>query len=399
MSPEPRVQMLIQRFRPTFTGHGIQVERMAALLAERGCAVEIVTSALPGAPAEEPGVVPVRRFPLPVTRNPLALRWGNRAYLRHLDRRAADLDVLHVHGTPSPLPFALPRARASGLATVLTTTLLESDDPVTVAGQGRLAAWRFGAYREADRFVAICPALVDRFPRAGIDPSRVAHIPVGVDTERFRPVADRDAAARELGLAGDLRVLFTGIVLRRKGVDLLLDAWERVAERVPGAHLHVVGGHEFDPTREPEAHAFARDCRERAQRPPLAGRVTFHGKRDDLPRLVPAVHAFLFPSRLEGFPNVVLEALASGTPPVVSRIPGSTDESVRHGETGFVVEQEDAAGLAARTEELLLDGALRERFSRAARGDAERRYALPIVADAHLALYRELAAARRDRSA
>jgi glycosyltransferase involved in cell wall biosynthesis len=389
--------MLIQRFRPTFTGHGLQVERMSGLLAERGCAVEIVTATHPDAPDTETGPVPVRRFPLPVTRNPLALRWGSRAFLGHLGRRAPDLDVLHLHGTPGPLPFAVDHARSRGLATVLTTTLLDSDDPVTVAGRGRLAAWRFGAYARTDRFVAICPALVDRFAPAGIDPSRVAHIPVGVDTERFRPAADRDAAARELGLAGELRVLFTGIVLRRKGVDLLLDAWERVAERVPGAHLHVVGGYEFDPGREPEAHAFARECRERAGRSPLAGRVTFHGKRDDLPRVVPAMHAFLFPSRLEGFPNVVLEALAAGTPPVVSRIPGSTDESVRHGETGFVVEQEDAAGLAARTEELLADPGLRDRFARAARADAERRYALPIVADAHLALYRKLAAARRGR--
>jgi glycosyltransferase involved in cell wall biosynthesis len=394
MAHDPRVMMLIQRFRPTFTGHGIQVERMASLLTEGSTSVEIVTGEVPGAPAREPGSVPVHRFPLPVTRNPLALRYRSRRFLNYLSQRAPHLDLLHVHGSPGVLPFARPHAHRLGLATVVTTTLLDSDDPVTVAGQGRLAAWRFGAYRGADRFVAICPALVDRFPRAGIDPGRVSHIPVGVDIERFRPAPDRDALARELGLAGKLRVLFTGIVLRRKGVDLLLDAWERVAARIPEAHLHVVGGHQFDPVREKEAHDFAAECLARAEAPPLAGRVTFHGRRHDLHQLVPAAHVFLFPSRLEGFPNVVLEALASGTPPVVTRIAGSTDESVRDGETGYVVEQEDAAGLAEKTELLLSQGDLRESFSGAARADAEKRYALPIVAHAHLEMYRAILAAR-----
>jgi glycosyltransferase involved in cell wall biosynthesis len=85
-----------------------------------------------------------------------------------------------------------------------------------------------------------------------------------------------------------------------------------------------------------------------------------------------------------------LETLASGTPPVTARIPGSTDVSVRDGETGFVVEQEDAAALAARAVELLRDPSLRQRFALAGRADAERRYAMPVIAEAHLALYREL---------
>ena len=70
---------------------------------------------------------------------------------------------------------------------MITTTLLHSDDPLTVKRLGRLAAWRFRAYRSADRYVAICPALRDTYSPAGIPLERVAHIPVGVDVERFRP--------------------------------------------------------------------------------------------------------------------------------------------------------------------------------------------------------------------
>jgi len=71
-----------------------------------------------------------------------------------------------------------------------------------------------------------------------------------------------------------------------------------------------------------------------------------------------------------------------------------TDESVRDGETGYVVEQEDAVALADRVIALLRDAELRERMSKAARADAEKRYALRVVADAHWELYE---AVRREK--
>jgi glycosyltransferase involved in cell wall biosynthesis len=383
--------MLIQRFRPTFTGHGIQIERMGRLLTERGCTVEIVTAAVDGAPVREEGAVPVTRLAFPFSRNPLKVWSQSRPLRTLLSRRAGDFDILHVHGAPAFLPVLLPAARGAGLRTVITTTLLHSDDPLTVKRLGRLAAWRFRAYRSADRYVAICPALRDTYPPAGIPLERVAHIPVGVDVERFRPVPDRDAAARAAGLPHDRpRVLFVGLLLQRKGVDVLLDAWEQVLTRIPDAELLIAGGTDFDPVAEAEFARFAAECLQRAGREPLAGHVRFLGPRDDLHRVVPAAHVFLFPSRLEGFPNVVLEALASGTPPVVTRIPGSTDESVKDGVTGYVLEQEDAGGLAERVVELLRNRALRDGMATRARDDAIARYAFPIVADAHLALYRDL---------
>ena len=387
----PRVLMLIQRFRPLFTGHGLQIESLARDLQARGARVEILTRCVEGALPFEAGAVPVRRLPMTPTRNPLRLWWGHRPLLRYLHHARRDFDILHVHGAPPGLPFILGAAREAGLRTVITTTLLGSDDPLTLRGLGRLARWRFNAYRSADRFVAICPALADTFPRAGIDPRRVRHIPVGVSVERFHPVADTEAAAAELGWPTDVpRALFVGAVLRRKGVDVLLDAWERVLAELPDARLFIAGPLAFPGPGEAEVAAFAQACRARAERPPLAGRVQFLGSRDDTSALYRGAHVFLFPSRFEGFPNVLLESLASGTPPVAARIPGSTDVSVRDGETGFVVEQEDAAALAARAVELLRDAALRQRFALAGRADAERRYAMPVIAEAHLALYREL---------
>ena len=387
----PRVLMVIQRFRPTFTGHGLQIEALARELVRLGVRVEIATAIHPDAPENEPGEIPVHRFPMTATRNWIRLRWDHRRLMRYIAQGKSRFDILHVQGFPPGAPLLLDAARRAGLRTVITTTLLDSDDPLSVRRRGRLASWRFRAYRNADRFVAICPALADTFPRAGIPSERVAQIPIGVSLDRFHPPKDRDEEASALGWPRDVpRALFVGAVRRRKGVDLLLDAWKHVVTAMPEAHLYIAGP--LHPGSEPlhQGRDFAETCRERAVTPPLRGRVFFLGARSDTERLYRAAHAFLFPSRKEGFPNVLLEALASGLPAVVTRIPGSTDVSVRHGETGFVVPQEDATALAERTLQIFRDPARRERFARAARKEAERHYAFPAIARAHLDLYREL---------
>jgi len=387
----PRVLMVIQRFRPTFTGHGLQIENLGRELVARGATVEIATRQVPGAADFEAGTVPVRRFPMTPTNNPLRLWWGHRKLIGFVERAGDRFDILHVHGFPPALALLLRAGKRAGMRTVVTTTLLDSDDPLTVKRKGRLAGRRFRAYARADRFVAICPALAELFPPAGIPAEKVSEIPVGVSVDRFRPPADREAAAEALGWPRDVpRALFVGGVLRRKGVDVLLDAWEGVLRSEPEARLYLAGPTEFGPRPRPDMAGFAAACRARAASAPLAGRVVFLGNVEDTAPLYRAAHAFAFASRVEGFPNVLLEALASGIPPVTARIPGSTDVSVTDGETGFVVPQEDPRALAARVLTLFRDPALRRRMGTAARTDAEARFAFPRIAEAHLALYREI---------
>ena len=135
----PRVLMAIQMFRPDFTGHGIQIENLGRELAARGARVEIVTRRVPGTPAFEDGPVPVRRFPMAPTKNPVLLWWGHRELIRYIERSGDRFDVLHIHGFPPGLGLMLRAARRAGLRTVVTSTLLGADDPLTVKRKGRLA--------------------------------------------------------------------------------------------------------------------------------------------------------------------------------------------------------------------------------------------------------------------
>lgn len=150
------------------------------------------------------------------------------------------------------------------------------------------------------------------YPNVRADEVAVLHY--GVDTEAFHPRhrATRGAELRaELGLAPDQPVvLFVGSGFQRKGVDTLLEIWER--EPPAGAALLVVG-------KDQGLAAYRR----RASG--LAGPVILTGARNDVERFHAAADLFALPSLYEGCPVSILEALASGVPVVTSRATGAPE--------------------------------------------------------------------------
>jgi glycosyltransferase involved in cell wall biosynthesis len=123
----------------------------------------------------------------------------------------------------------------------------------------------------------------------------------------------------------------------------------------------------------------------------LAGRIRLAGERRDVPDLLADADVFVLPSRSEGHPVAVLEAMAAGLPVVASRV-GGIPEQVSHGETGLLVEPGDPRGLAAALRRLVAEPSLRLRLGAAGRERAERVFDLDACRRAHVALYsRELA--------
>lgn len=388
--PELRLAVLNQMFGPTFTGRGLQIKTLAGELSERGTEIHVVTESLPGAPDEErtsTDAYTVHRVPLDERKNALAEWWNRRRAVRRI--LEIDPDLLHVYGHPYGVEAVLLAARIMGVWTVFSPTLLGSDDLPTIRRDGRLGWLRAAALRTVDHYVAICPAIAETFLQAGVDDGDVTQIPNAVDIDRFRPADDREAAAGDAGLQMSApRALFVGTVVRRKGVDVLLEAWRRVTAELPDAQLYVAGPTNLG--RKGELSSFERACGAFVERHHLGDSIHFLGRRDDVAPLYRVAHTVLFPSRREGFPNVLLESMASGTPPVAARIPGSTDASVDDGRTGYVVPQEDAGALAERAITLLRDRGTRERMAEAARDKAVDHYALPRIADEYLDVYRRI---------
>jgi glycosyltransferase involved in cell wall biosynthesis len=166
--------------------------------------------------------------------------------------------------------------------------------------------------------------------------------PVGAVTDR----RIRDKARAVLGLPAGATIFgFIGQLREVKGVLGLLDAVAALSARRPW-HL-VIAGRDPNPGAPYEAL-----CRDRAAGPDLAGRVSFLGFVDDTTEFYRAIDVAVVPSLAEPLGRVPLEAAAHGRPSVAFAVGGLPD-TIRDGETGWLVPAEDWPGLSAALDRLL----------------------------------------------
>jgi glycosyltransferase involved in cell wall biosynthesis len=206
-------------------------------------------------------------------------------------------------------------------------------------------------------------------------------IPNGVDARRFTPAepAERATLRARLGLPLDKPVaLFVGRLERYKGLDILLAAWADLRRRGSTPHLLIAGpGETAGWIREVQAQG-------------LADWVTFLGGREDVADLYRAADLFVFPSRGEGCPNAVLEAMASALPVVATDVAGNREAMGDDGKTGWLVPPENPAALAEAVATLLASSALRREVAAAGRTRILERFNIDRVGAQYLSLYQEL---------
>jgi phosphatidylinositol alpha-1,6-mannosyltransferase len=184
--------------------------------------------------------------------------------------------------------------------------------------------------------------------------ARVRRLTPGVDTHRFAPDCGGEQVRKGLRLEGVPVVVCVSRLIRRKGQDTLIQAWPRVRESAPGATLLLVGG---GPDRE--------YLEELAASTGVSESVVFTGPVPwaDIPPYIDAADVFAMPCRTRRFglePEalgiVTLEASATGKPVVVGDSGGAGD-TVRHGETGYLVDPYNPVPTGVRIAELLTDPA------------------------------------------
>ncbi len=174
-------------------------------------------------------------------------------------------------------------------------------------------------YRNCEQVIATTPDQADMIVKDyGAPAEQVAMIPPGYDDNRFFPVstASRNTIRQRLGFEGRV-VLAIGRLARNKGYDLLLDAFAVVAPREPNAVLHLaVGGTELNPKEQ----ILRDELKAQADALGLAGRVKFSGfiPDADLADHYRAADVFVLSSRYEPFGMAAIEAMACGTPTVVT---------------------------------------------------------------------------------
>lgn len=192
---------------------------------------------------------------------------------------------------------------------------------------------------------------------------KMVHIAPGIDVDHFIPV-DATELRRSLGLEGKRIIVSVGRLVPRKGQDVLIKALPSILEKVPDAHLLMVGEGKFK--KKIDALILKHN---------LQSHVTFTGRIQykDLPRYICVGDIFAMPSRsrffgleVEGLGIVYLEASACGLP-VVAGGSGGAPDAVKEGFTGFVVDGRSSQSVAGAVIEILNDPHLSASMSKAGR--------------------------------
>ncbi len=227
------------------------------------------------------------------------------------------------------------------------------------------------AFKMARLLVAVSPRVREELIEANVPPEKIRTIVNGVDVNEFYPgQTDRKA----LGLPeAPVLALFAGdITTPRKNWDTIF----RAMVHVPELHLAIAGGLKGSP-----APALARELG-------ITHRITFLGFRRDIAALMRAVDFFVFPSRKDSCPLVLLEALSSGLPVITTRAAGLGE--VIPPSCGYVLEDtEDVEALARAMQTLTRDTALRTRMAYEARMFALQ-HTWEHMARQYMALFEEL---------
>lgn len=229
-----------------------------------------------------------------------------------------------------------------------------------------LASFRARLQLPHDAYFTVCRYLVNQLVNRGIDPGDVYDVRNAVDTERFHPSRiDTSLSPTYRGQLPDDAFLlgFIGGLHEYKGVYDLADAIERCRDTV--------------------TVAFAGDGPERK---PLEARLGDHGRflgsvpYEQIPALYHEFDVLVLPSHTEGLPRVVLEAQATGTPVVATRV-GGIPEVVSDGETGLLCDPHSPESLATAIDRLAGDPAECEHLARMGRDRVAAEYSWNALLD------------------
>lgn len=392
----PGVLMVTGAYYPDVSGGGLQCRTLAATLRARARIFVLTTSrnALAAAVDEVDGV-PVYRIPVDVgsigSRVKALLRMAQVFF-----RLRREIDIVHLHGFSRKSLLLVVLAVWFRKKVVVKLTLLGEDDPAAIRARGRLA---YRCYTRADLFIGISQRQQEVFAASGLPRERFRLIPNGVDLERFRPAdaTERSRLRAALGLpeASPL-VLFVGMCLRRKHPELLLEAWLRLRrEGLPGSLVFV--GTMPSPTYEAEPGLF--DALQASVAAHGAGsQVRFIEQTAEAEQFYRAADVFALPSDVEGFPNVLLEAMAAGLPCIASRLPGVLDAVVTDGLNGLLVEPGNLGALQEALRSVCSAPDRAAALGRRARETVAGQYGIDRTASRVLAAYHDLLDLPRPRS-
>lgn len=309
---------------------------------------------------------------------------------------------LQPNGTSWGSTAFLWRQRLRGIPSVFYSTMFPDDAPPGMYA-GTKYRLRLRALLSPLSRLLVCSHRIAAAYRslARLRPRKTAVLPNGVNLDQFSPAQNDDQKravrrALDLPLAPKI-VLYSGSITPRKGVDLLVAAWNRLTleGNLDGAVLVIAGSFGMRPSfrhdsMRRELETFSKAFESALAKFPQPGSIILAGDVDNIADYYRAADIFAFPSKREGLPNSVLEAMASALPCIISEFAGIPDPGEEFGNPGehhLRVNHEPEA-IAAALATLLRDTESAQAMGHQARALMEATQTIDVTLDQLAAEYR-----------
>jgi len=231
-------------------------------------------------------------------------------------------------------------------------------------------------YRHCDKILVLSEGLKEEVLANNVPPSKIEIVPLAVETDIFKPLAKFDPENKNIIYVGRLH-------LRKKGINDLLLAFQKVIKEIPKSKLYLVGG---------GTDSDIEEIKKSIQELNLEKEVILVGPvpNKELPRYYALTQVAVVPSVwLEAFGRVAIEGMACGKPLVSTRVGGLAEINL-DGETGLIVEPKNPSQLAEAILKILKNPDLAKEMSQKARERVEKFYTYEAVAEKLISIFKKL---------
>ncbi|MBA6363593.1 MAG: glycosyltransferase involved in cell wall biosynthesis [bacterium] len=384
MKPEKHIIWIAPEFYPLYTGHGIYLQKLAPFLERKGYKFTVLTTKQSEDVKEEEILENIKVIRLDCVKNGKInfLTYSLQA-IKYLWQKKEGYEVIHIHGFFDRFGLFGLFSKIFNKNLIMQMVLIGVDDPDSCIGSFKFQSIRKNLFKMIDTFITISSPLTTACKNFGLPDKKIVQIPQGVNEKVFFPtdsLNENKKIKQDFGIPTDHRIaIFVGAIIERKGVRELLAVWKNIQSLHNDVSLVLVGPFDFGGNN---FNSFANEMQLIAKE---LGNVHFIGPVDNVEFYLKASDLFVFPSKKEGFGNVIIEAMACQLPCIVTEMDGVGYDTVVNEETGYIVKNQRE--LEDRINGLLTDNDKMKEFGLKGMARAHKHFRLAAVADMYQDVY------------
>jgi len=387
-----KIAILAQYLPPIYSGAGRQALKIGMELHNKGHSVFFVTCRYPTL-KPRPVINGIKTYEV-TTRNISSIQghftFGIKALIILLKKRH-DFDILFSPGMCPLIAFVFIILKALNKKIVLRMSLF-TDNP-EILKRRKIGRYLLLPYHLADSIVAPSTARLkdasQAFPEYA---EKIVRINNCVNTKVFNYCSDNEEKLllkKKLNLDPGLQyVSYVGRIIKRKGIEFLIEAWKEVVKDYDKAVLLLIGPNDYASKGKINSdNSFYRKINKEIENSNIGNKVIFIGETNKVPEYLKVSDVFVFASIAEGLPSAPIEAMAAGVPPVVLDIKDIMTDIIDTGQNGLIISQGDIDCFREELIRVLKDDIYRLELSRRAREKAVKHFSVECVGQKYIELF------------